>query len=443
MISEFKSFIKENKLFSKKEKVLLAVSGGVDSVVMCHLFKKAKYNFALAHCNFQLRDEEANADEAFVKELAKELEVPVFVTRFETQKYAKEHKFTIQEAARELRYQWFEEIRETNEFEWIATAHQRDDSVETFMLNLVRGTGIAGLHGILEKKGRVVRPLLFATKDQIVEHSEKNKIVYREDSSNKSNKYSRNKVRNKVLPLLREVNHAADVHIAKEIKWLRNVEGIYQRWMDYQKEWCVEKKGKEVRVSIEMLQTSGFPEALLFEILKPYGFHGHIVDDIVFNLGREAGKLFYSADYELLKDRDCLILRKKPKKKKKSFQIEIESELVEEPLELEIKTVKKDEKFKIPAGKKIACLDRDQLEFPLTIRKWKRGDYFFPLGMRGKKKLSDFFIDNKFSRFDKDNTWLLASGNKIVWVIGHRVDNRFKIGSDTKNIYLLTVKSPN
>lgn len=441
MIKKFREFIKGKKLFKRKERMLLAVSGGVDSVVMCHLFKNAGYDFGIAHCNFQLRGEEADGDQTFVEDLAHEMEVPFYSIKFDTRAYSKEHKVSIQEAARDLRYEWLEKIREDNNFNWIVAAHHKDDSIETFLYNLVRGTGIAGLHGILEKKGNVVRPLLFATKAEILEYAGLNELPFREDSSNKSNKYSRNKIRNQVLPLMREVNQAADHHIAIEIERLREVEGIYQSWMAFQKEWCITKKGKEVHISIEMLRTSGFPEALLFEILKPYGFHGDIVEDMVFNLKREAGKRFYSPTHEVLKDREYFVLRKRTGTSSNgSFTIEEGMEELEQPISIKLESTSKPEDFKIPTGKKVACIDGDKLTFPLTLRKWKAGDYFFPLGMKGKKKLSDFFVDNKLSLFEKENTWLLTSGNKIVWVVGHRVDNRFKVGNDTKKVYLFSVK---
>lgn len=440
MRKEFINFIKSKKLFKKKEKMLLAVSGGVDSVVMCHLFKESGYDFGIAHCNFQLRGDEADGDEKFVKSLAQEYGVPFHVIKFDTKAYSKQHKISIQEAARDLRYEWLEGIRVEHGFDWLITAHHKDDSIETFLYNLVRGTGIAGLHGILEKKGTVVRPLLFASKAEIVDYAKSNELPYREDSSNSSNKYSRNKIRNQVLPLLREVNPAVDDHIATEIERLREVEGIYQSWMGYQKEWSVTKKGKEIRISIEMLQAGGFPEALLFEILKPYGFHGDIVEDIVSNLGRGAGKMFHSPTHELLKDREYLVLRKKTAASENTYSIEVEIEEIKEPVSLKIQLTENSESFKIPASKKVACIDADKLKFPLTLRKWKAGDYFFPLGMKGKKKLSDFFVDNKLSLFEKENTWLLTSGNKIVWVVGYRVDNRFKVGIETKKIYLFSLK---
>lgn len=443
MIKKFKEFIKSKKLFKRKERMLLTVSGGVDSVVMCHLFKEAGYDFAIAHCNFQLRGEESDGDEAFVDKLAKTYEVPFYSVRFDTQAYSKEQKITIQEAARDLRYEWFEKLREENNFDWIITAHHKNDSIETFMYNLVRGTGIAGLHGILEKKGNVVRPLLFASKEEIIEYAGLNELEFREDSSNSSNKYSRNKIRNKVMPLLREVNQAADYHIAMEIERLREVEGIYQSWMAFQKEWCIIKKGKETHVAIEILLASGYPEPLLFEILKPYNFHGDIVKDIVFNLKREAGKRFYSTTHEVLKDRDYLVLRKKADAKSNgSYSIGEGVEEIHEPITLKLESIVDLSNFKIPATKKVACVDAEKLVFPLTLRKWKAGDYFFPLGMKGKKKLSDFFVDNKLSLFEKENTWILTSGNKIVWIVGHRVDNRFKVGNDTEKIYLLSLKQP-
>jgi tRNA(Ile)-lysidine synthase len=434
MVEEFKAFVIKNALLEKGDKTLITVSGGRDSVVLCELFYKAKFPFAIAHCNFQLRGKEANDDEIFVKKLASKYKVDFFSKRFETKTYSEKSKLSVQEAARVLRYEWFEEICNKNGFDFIATAHHKDDELETFFINLIRGTGIAGLHGILPKRGKIIRPLLFTGRAEIDVFVEKNKLQFREDSSNASDKYLRNKIRHKVLPLFEEMNPSFRNTLAEEIFRLSEVEKVYNHFIDVSKKQIL----KNNSISVSALKKSPFASVLLYEVLKKYQFNSTVAEEIFSSLDSESGKQFFSSSYRLVKDRGNLIITKRNLAKEKDvFSVLKSFKSIAVPAKVGFSKVKNSTQFKIPKDNKIACLDFEKLNFPLKIRKWKEGDFFYPLGMKKKKKLSDFFIDIKLSLPEKENTWLLCSGGDIVYVLGKRIDERYKVGKETKSIYLV------
>ena len=438
MFELFTAFIKKEKLFLPNEKILLAVSGGIDSMVMCHLFHQAGFNFDLAHCNYQLRGSESNEDEEFVKAVALKYKVHLYSIRFDTAPFAETQDMSIQMAARELRYNWFEEIRNSYHYNFIATAHHQDDSIETFFINLIRGTGITGLHGILPKQGNIIRPLLFANKTNIIDFAEKSQLKFREDSSNASDKYLRNKIRHHIIPTLKEVNPSIENTLMNTIERLKDAETIVKTQVGKLRKEMVKQVGDTDTISIPELQILNPLSTYLFELLKPYQFNSSTSEEIKNALNGESGKVFYSKTHQVLKDRTLLIISKKKtdestkqsqnqetKKKAKGLElVKLESKIL--PANMEI-----------PQSPNLAALDYDKITFPLTTRKWKEGDWFYPLGMKGKKKLSDFFIDNKLSLNQKENTWLLTSADNIVWVIGMRIDNRFKVTDKTKKIYLV------
>ncbi len=438
MLQPFQSYIQKEKIFSSNEKILLTVSGGIDSVLMCELFHLVGFKFGIAHCNFQLRGKESDGDEAFVKVLAKKYDVEFHTIKFDTSSFAKKNKLSTQIAARQLRYKWFEEIKNKYKYKYIATAHHQDDSIETLFINLVRGTGISGLHGILPKQGNIIRPLLFTNKNEITNYVKKNKLKYREDSSNASDKYVRNKIRHQLIPLLQELNPSLGNTIINNIQHFRDVEVIYNTEIENQRSKIVasprpspkerEKKNvDETIISIQQLKKLNPITTYLFEFLKPYHFNAFTVEEIVAALDGESGKQFFSDTHRLIKDRENLIIEYKVQSTKYKV-LDVAFRIKKDQKDLKIDGLNlnfKKSKTLIPIAIGIelsnfkldnsnAQLDLDKLQFPLEIRKWQQGDTFYPLGMKGKKKLSDYFIDKKLSIIQKENTWLLTSNNNIV-----------------------------
>ncbi len=460
------SFIHKENLFLSSDRILLTVSGGIDSILMCELFYNAKLKFGIAHCNFKLRADESDTDENFVSALAEKYGVPFHSISFDTATYAKKNKLSIQIAARQLRYSWFEEIREHFNYKYIATAHHQDDSIETFFINIIRGTGISGLHGILPKQGNIIRPMLFTTKNEIETYVKKHKLKYRLDSSNASDKYVRNKIRHLVTPVLKELNPGIENTINKNIQHLRDVEIIYRNEIELRRTKIVKNKKDSFFISIKLLKKLQPITTYLYEFLKPFNFNISIVEEIISALDGISGKQFFSDTHRLIKDREYLIIeprsekqeprseKQQPRNKKQEARNKnqepriktIVSELLisntQKGIELDsyklkFKSEGNNPKCEIPSSSSVAFLDFDKLEFPLEIRKWQRGDMFYPLGMKSKKKLSDFFIDKKLSIIEKENLWLLTSKGKIVWIIGQRIDDRFKITDNTIKKYIV------
>lgn len=435
MLSSFLKYIEKENLFRTENKILLAVSGGIDSVVMCELFHLAGLKFGIAHCNFQLRDLESDQDEEFVEGLSAHYNVSFHNTTFDTASFAKENKHSIQVAARELRYTWFEKIRQEYNYHCIATAHHLNDSIETVLFNFSRGTGIAGLHGILPKQGAVVRPLLFVTKQDIEVFAKKKKLNFREDSSNASDKYTRNKIRHSIVTLLKKLNPDFERAAAGTIQRLIDTEQIYEQAVANQRAAIVKTTNNTTTISIRSLKKLNPIQAYLYEFLKPFNFNSATIDELKEALNGESGKQFFSATHRLIKDRDTLIIKELRDSKALTNSIyklkKNQKELLTETFKLQFKKLKI---YKISSASSSATIDLKKLEFPLEIRKWQKGDFFYPLGMKGKKKLSDFLTDKKFSLFEKENTWLLLSGNKIVWVIGLRMDERFKVMETTDEV---------
>lgn len=437
MLQSFQSYIQKENLFLSSDKILLTVSGGIDSMLMCELFHKAGFKFGIAHYNFQLRAEESDGDETFVATLAEKYNIPFHSTTFKTSAFAIKNKLSIQIAARQLRYLWFEEIREHFNYKYIATAHHQDDSIETFFINLIRGTGISGLHGILPKQGNIIRPLLFTTKNEIEGYSKQHKLKYREDSSNASDKYVRNKIRHHIIPVLKELNSSLESTINNNIQHLRDVELIYKNDIENKRSKIVKKEKNNVFISIEKLKKLKPLSTYLYEFLKPYNFNASTVDEIISAIDGVSGKQFLSASHRLVKDRKFLIIEKLKVESLKLKVEENQNDASTDDLRLKFSKFSKTSNFKLSTSNLTAALDFDKLEFPLEIRKWKKGDVFYPLGMKGKKKLSDFFIDKKLSVNQKENTWLLTSTGDIVWIIGQRIDERFRITDKTKKIYFV------
>ena len=434
MISRFIHIIRDELLIEAKDTILVALSGGRDSVVLCDLFKKIGQRFAIAHCNFSLRGDESDGDEEFVKALAVQYDVTCHTRRFDTNGIAKKSSSSIQETARKLRYNWFEELIDEMSYKKIATGHHLDDSIETVLFHLTRGTGISGLHGIPMTNGNVIRPLLFASREEINAFVENNQLNFREDSSNSSEKYARNKMRHQVLPLLKEMNASFHQSFYHTIEKIQATERIYKTQLTQAKEHLWKEKPYGIHISIKELLDLEDHATYLYEWLKEYGF-GAVVD-IVRSLKGPSGKVFLSKTHRIVRDREDLILTSLPIEKKE-YLIEESTKSIDEPIAL----LFGEEFHNTKNEKHIARFTIGKLGFPLVLRTWKKGDVFYPEGMRGKKKLSDYYTDCKLSIPEKENTWLLCSGDQIIWLVGHRIDRRFKLGDKTEKAYIVSIKS--
>ncbi len=435
MLDRFNSYIINKKLFKKDDQILLAVSGGIDSVVMTELFNLAGIKFAIAHCNFGLRGEESDGDELFVKELAQKKKVGIFIKRFETENYSAEQKISIQMAARKLRVDWFEDLIKESGFSYYATAHQLDDQIETFFINLFRGTGISGLHGILPKQGNLIHPLLFVYRKEIEEFVKLNNLEYREDSSNIKTDYTRNKIRHNLIPVIKDINPEYAEILSKNISRLRQAEEIYKHQVQNISDKILIKDKEAIKISVAELLKLHPLETYLFELISPFYFNYSDVKDIINSLDSTSGKQFFSSTHRIIKDREYLIIEESSKKDntiQPEYYISTNDSFINFPVKLRISRFIKPVNFVPSKETSIAFLDEDKLKFPLKIRKWKTGDYFYPLGMNKKKLLSDFFIDNKFTIPEKEKTWIITSNNQIVWIVGFRIDNRFRVTESTE-----------
>ena len=431
-----KQFIKycEKIGLTNETKILLTVSGGLDSMALLHLFHLSGFSIEVAHCNFNLRGEESNGDEQFVKEACHSLDISFHCKHFDTEKYAQDNGVSIQMAARDLRYTWFEEIRSANNIDFIATAHHQDDQIETILLNLSRGTGLKGMHGILAKHQYIIRPLLFCDRQALESWMKEKVYSYREDSSNSSVKYSRNKIRHQVLPILKEINPSlsntfqqnAEKFAASE----QNLSFLYEK----ERTNLFVQEGEEQHLILSELKKYPSPIDVVFHFISEYGFTDwKAVENL---LSSDSGKMMSSKSHLLLKNREELVLKIKEKKLESTYSIQEHTSQLSEPICLSL-YCESAKGFQIPKSSFEAALDFDKLSFPLELRRWQNGDVFHPLGMKGKKKLSDFFIDKKMSLFEKENTWILCSNNQIVWVVGHRMDERFKLVENSQKVYLV------
>ena len=436
MVQRFINEVVDRSLFNPNDTVLLAVSGGMDSVTMCELFYRAGYRFAMAHCNFRLRAKDSDGDEVFVKQLAKRYNVPIHSVAFDTTEYATENKLSIEEAARNLRYDFFDKLIEQHKYSCVATAHHRDDAIETFFLNLMRGTGIVGLHGILQKNGKIIRPLLCFGRDEIENFIRINNLEYRTDSTNATLDYKRNKVRHLLVPLFRDLAPAFDKTMQNNMKNIADVEMIYRQDVDKKRNEFIQVHQNGYKISMKELETLNPLRTYLYEFLYPFGFGQTVVSDIIKGWNNISGKRFFAKDYYLIKDRDYLFI----------YPLVLEDEdarylihdgdcRMDMPIRLEMSLLENSSLIEFDFNKYNAYFDRDKLSFPLYIRRWKSGDKFQPFGMKGKRKISDLFTDQKLSLHDKKNIWLLCNADdEILWVMGLRTDDRFKITSQTHNI---------
>ena len=438
MLNQLENYIKDQDLFTKDDTILVAISGGIDSVVMLDMLVKSGYTCGLAHCNFNLRGEESNADEEFVRNLALRYESPIFVISFNTKEYASENGISIQMAARELRYKWFEEIRVDNYYNYVALAHQKDDVLETFFINLLRGTGIKGLSGIKAKKDKIVRPLLFIGRNDIEQYCNDKSLIFREDSSNTETKYIRNKIRHNILPVFSEINQHFAQTMIDNISRFKEISDSFDDAIKMAFKHIVTSRNNNYYIDIEELRKFKHLSLYLYSYLKQFSFSKIEVDEIIKSLDGLSGKQFFSLTHRLVKDRSSLIITELHTiNEQELYYINTEDKEIKQPVNLTFEIIDNILKLNIIKDSAFAYLDYDKLDFPLVLRKWKQGEYFIPFGMDGFKKLSDFFIDNKMSLPEKESTWIMSLGQDIVWIVGKRIDNRFRITEKTKKVLLV------
>ncbi|MCG7858708.1 tRNA lysidine(34) synthetase TilS [Flavihumibacter sediminis] len=435
----FKQFIEEHSLFTKHDRLLVGVSGGIDSVVLCHLLREGGYSFEIAHVNFLLREQESYRDEDFCRQLAQQLDLPIAVARYDTRDYAQEKKLSIQVAARELRYAFFNQLiterkGSDTEIKNLLTAHHADDNAETVLMNLFRGTGLAGLRGIPPSRGEIRRPLLFASRNDITEYASQKKVTWVEDSSNAESKYARNFVRNNIIPALREQYPTVVENINDSARHLHDVEEFYMAAMKRQLDKLVLKKDAEEQLPILKWKQLPGKSAILYEWLQPFGFSSGQMADLEGLADSQTGQYIDSPTHRLLRNRNWLVLTPLPTVASGIILLEGDEG------EIQFRDGILQWKIQDYAGEPISdntqegWLDAADIRFPLLLRPWKAGDYFYPLGMRKKKKLARFFIDNKLSRNQKEKTWVIESSGRIIWVLAQRIDDRFRISASTKKI---------
>lgn len=431
ILEQVKRYIADKRLLNEGDRIIVGLSGGADSVALLDILISLGYKCVAAHCNFHLRGAESDRDAAFVKHFCDDRKIDLEVTDFDTSEYAKDNNLSIEMAARELRYKWFEEVSMSLGIDNIAIAHHRDDSVETVLLNLTRGTGIRGLTGIPARNGKIVRPMLGVSRYDILDYLRERELTFVVDSTNNEDIYTRNKLRLNVLPFLESINPSVKEAINRTSEHLSQVANIYMDYVEHAKKNIVD--GKCIRID-ELLKCVE-PEAILFELLSPYGFNSSVIKQAFEAIGSISGKRFYADKYMLVKDRNCFIVDViQDNKDDDVFYIDEENTSVPYPISLSIEAIEYSSDFVIERDRNILYLDKHKLKYPLVLRRWKQGDWFIPFGMKGRKKLSDYFSDNKFSILDKENTWVLCSGNDIVWLVGHRSDNRYRITDKTKMI---------
>ena len=434
MQQKVQTYIQKHKLLTREGKIIVGVSGGTDSVVLLHVLMALGYDCVIAHCNFHLRMEESDRDELFVRNLAKELKVPYYSVDFETTKYASEHKISIEMAARDLRYAWFYELLDNHYAQAIAVAHHADDSIETLLMNLVRGTGLKGLTGIQPRNQKLVRPLLCCTRLELETYLVRYDLDHIEDSTNAHDDYQRNKFRNEVFPLLEQVNPSVRQTLYDSLERFEGNYIIYQQAIDRMKDDIVHVEPGLVKMDIETIKKQIHIPTLMYELLHSYGFGAAVIGQVTDQLDGESGKVFFSETHRLLKDRKYLMISALDVNDEKEYQIKEDDTVIELPFEMEIRKQVNGNGFLVSKESNRIHVDASKVTFPLLLRRWKDGDSFYPFGMNQRKKISNFFIDNKLSLLEKEHSWILESNGEIVWIVGQRLDNRFRVMNDTKEV---------
>jgi len=435
MLQDFKDHLEENFPELLSHKFLIACSGGLDSVVLAHLCHQLQLNFVLAHCNFKLRGQESDNDAVFVEKLAQQLNATFFVTHFNTKAYVAKNKGSIQMAARELRYQWFHEIMANEGLKAIVTAHHADDNLETFLINLSRGSGIEGLTGMPEKTKSVYRPLLKFDRAKLLQYAENSGTLWREDASNADTKYVRNKIRHQIIPELKTLHPSFLANFKNSISYLEQTNTLVKQVICTWKSQHFVTQGNQIKIAIAALKACAPLETYLYGIFSDYGFSEW--NNVKALLEGMSGKSVWSKTHRLVKDRDYLLLSEIEDIEDglATYTIPKDAVSIKAPLKLEFSLVAE----RGNNEQNVIYVAKNALKYPLLIRKWNKGDYFYPIGLNGKKKLAKFFKDEKVSVLDKAAQWLLCSEDKIVWVIGRRADNRFKVVDATTEIMKITL----
>jgi len=441
MINNFLKYIEENKLVCKGDRILAAVSGGIDSMVMTDLLMKAGLLSGIAHCNFKLRGKESDLDEQMVRRYAARYRIPFYSIRFETKDHANSKGISIEMAARELRYDWFRKIMKEEGYASIAVAHNLNDNIETLLLNLVRGTGIAGLTGMKPSANYIIRPLLFATRKSIEEYCKKNKISFREDRTNADTNIIRNKIRHKVIPVLREINPSVESTLNETAERLSGIYDILTEGIASIRNSIFRERDDKITVTINQLEPYLHNKTFLFELFRPFGLTGSLTGDLLKIVKGPTGGQIFTGTYRILKNRKEIIISAQSEVENKTFIAASLAELKMCPFITGVKTISASKRLSMDADPGMAYLDFRKISFPVKIRKWEAGDFFFPFGMNRRKKLSDYFIDGKLSRFEKEKALILETGGDIAWIIGRRIDNRFRVTKSTQKVLVIKARS--
>ncbi len=449
MISKIQTNINHHNLANSGTSILVACSGGVDSMVLVDVLLKLNYNISLAHCNFQLRGKESDADELFLQDFAMKHNIPFYNIKFDTKEYKQNKDVSTQMAARELRYNWFEQIRKENHYHSIAVAHHLDDQFETVLLNMTKGTGIKGLTGMQPKNGYIIRPLLEISKQEILLYAKENNIQYREDSSNATDDYQRNLIRHQVVPQLQKINPSLHNSMIDFIDRMNDYETLTNQQIEVIKKKCYSEKNGIAEIKMGFIKAHKAGQTILFHLLKDFGYNSDVVQNI-FDV-KETGKQFFSETHRVVTDRKSLFIVPKNVERENYLSfVQLPNQIVFNNYKIQCSIVAVQE-LNIKPSNRYAYFDADKIEFPLLIRYYKEGDYFYPFGMSkpktpekvGKKKLSKYFKDEKFSLLDKENTAVLFSGEKLIWLLGHRIDDRYKVTEKTKSVLKMVIVDEN
>lgn len=440
LLESFQRHTRSRNWLNNGESVLLALSGGADSMVMAQLFLESGCPLVAGHCNYRLRGAEADADEQLVADWCRQNNIPFYSTGFDTEAIATQWKKGIQETARILRYEWLDQLRSTRGCKWIATAHHADDNVETMLMHLFKGTGIAGMHGIREQNGSIIRPLLFAVKEQLLAFAADTGLRYREDASNAQNIYARNAIRNRIIPVIEEFFPGARQQMQDTIERLRQAEMLYREALEARKKKLMEQRGKDWYLPVLKLKQAQPQEAIVYELFAPYGFSPAQTAQILHLLDAESGRTVASATHRVIRHRDFLVLTTAASEETDILLIEALPAVLHTP-EGTFHFREEERPARLPDDALTACLDIGELRFPLVLRRARTGDYFYPLGMaRKKKKLSRFLIDQKLGQHEKEKVWVLESGGRIAWIAGLRLDERFRVRDTTQKILKVIMK---